>query len=139
MPTCISVKHERRDGLTERRATWRVSLRCVAPRSAIAPSVWPHHDIQNHLNHESLGFSQIVTGHHAVTIGPAGITMTVTIGSFAFRICLSLPSGLGGLFSPFLRSGNPHDHTVVSFSGTLRCSSTRNPCHASHRGESLEQ
>jgi hypothetical protein len=52
----VSVKHERRDGLTERRATQRVSLRHVALRSAIAPSVWPCHDIQNHLNHENLGF-----------------------------------------------------------------------------------
>jgi hypothetical protein len=33
----------------------------MALRSAIAPSVWPHHNIQNHLNYENLGFSQIVT------------------------------------------------------------------------------
>jgi hypothetical protein len=36
-------------------------MRHVALRSAIAPSVWPYHDIQNHLNYENLGFSQVVT------------------------------------------------------------------------------
>jgi hypothetical protein len=29
--------------------------------TAIAPSVWPYHDVQNHLNYENLGFSQIFT------------------------------------------------------------------------------
>jgi hypothetical protein len=56
MLTFVSFKHERRDGLMERRATQRVAL-----RSVIAPSIWPYHRSQNHLNYENLGFSQIVT------------------------------------------------------------------------------
>jgi hypothetical protein len=55
-PVVIWEKHERRDGLTE-----RLSFLCVLLRSAIAPSVWPCHSIQNHLNYENLGFSQFVT------------------------------------------------------------------------------
>jgi hypothetical protein len=68
-PTFVSVKHERRDGLTERRATQRASLRCVALRSVIAPSVWPCHRPQNHLNCENLGFPrsspESLPGHNA--------------------------------------------------------------------------
>jgi hypothetical protein len=43
--------------------TWKTwwPLRCVVLRSAIAPSVRPYHDVQNHLNYENLVFSQIVT------------------------------------------------------------------------------
>jgi hypothetical protein len=48
-PDPLSVRyderHERRDGLTERRATQRVSLRYVALRSVIVPSVWPDHKL----------------------------------------------------------------------------------------------
>jgi hypothetical protein len=36
---------ERRDGLTERRAMERVSLRYIVLRSVIAPSVWPYHNL----------------------------------------------------------------------------------------------
>jgi hypothetical protein len=38
---------------------WRT--RYVVLRSVIALSVWPCHNIQNHLNSENLGFSQIFT------------------------------------------------------------------------------
>ena len=61
MSTSHFAQHERRDGLTERRAMERVSLRYIVLRSVIAPSVWPYRYCRNHLNYESLGFSQIVT------------------------------------------------------------------------------
>ena len=42
--TFLTLRYERRDGLTERRAMKRVFLRYVVLRSVIAPSVWPHHN-----------------------------------------------------------------------------------------------
>jgi hypothetical protein len=62
-PTFVSVKHERRDGLTESMGQCRASrsLRYVALRSVIALSIWPYHRLQNHLNYENLGFSPILS------------------------------------------------------------------------------